>query len=137
VAWRETPDRLDIKVQTPCAEADLDITAFIADAPAPLPPGSPFADLREARLFAGPLPYTFDYEPQTHSIILIEGERDSWHPKPIKVEVRKVGFFGRPSFKGITPVLANAFLVSGIPYRWKQGVREPLPKDQSAQSGAA
>jgi hypothetical protein len=133
VTWRETPDRLDIKVQTPRAEADLDVTAFIADAAAPLPPGSPFADLRQARLFAGPLPYTFDYEPQTHSIILIEGERDSWHPKPITVEVRKAGFFGQSSFKGITPVLANAFLVSGIPYRWKRGVRDPLPKGQMAQ----
>ena len=126
VAWRETPNRLEISVRTPRAEADLDLTAFIADTPATLPVGSPFPDQRQARLFAGPLPFTFDYEPETHSIILIEGERKEWHPKPVRVEVRAAGFFDGVPFQEIKPVLANAFLVSNVPYRWKRGVREAL-----------
>jgi len=127
VQWRETPDRLDIKVSTPQTEADLDFTAFLKTEPAPLPAGSPFPDHRRARLFAGPLPFTFDYEPQTHSIILIEGEREEWHPKPIEVEVREAAFFQQSAFNNTRPILANAFIVSGIPYRWKRGVRQPLP----------
>jgi hypothetical protein len=129
VKWRETPQQLEIKVSTPHAEADLEITAFITDSPAPLPIGSPFPDQRKARLFAGPLPFTFDYERETHSIILIEGERDEWSPKPIQVDVRKVTFFDQMHFRGTKPILANAFLVSQIPYRWKRGVREMLPRD--------
>jgi hypothetical protein len=128
VDWREQADRLEIRVRTPRAEADLDLTAFIEDTPAPLPPGSPFPDHRQARLFAGPLPFTFDYEPETHSIVMIEGEREEWHPKPIRVDVRQAAFLGAARFQKIQPVLANAFLVSGVPYRWKRGVRELLPR---------
>ena len=127
VDLRETADRLDVKVSTPQAEADLDFTALLKESPAPLPVESPFPDQRRARLFAGPLPFTFDYEPETHSIILIEGEREKWHPQPIEVEVRQATFFNQSAFNKARPRLANAFIVSGIPYRWKRGVREPLP----------
>jgi hypothetical protein len=127
VDWREAPGEIEIKVQTPNAEADLEATVFLSDAPAPLPDGSPFPDQRRARLFAGPLPFTFDYEPETHSIILIEGERESWHPKPVTVAVRKATFLDQKPFIAAKPLLANAFLVSGTPYRWKRGTREALP----------
>lgn len=129
VNWLESSNRLDVTVSTPDAEADLDFTAFLDDAPTPLPSGSPFPDERRARLFAGPLPFTFDYEAETHSIVLIEGERERWHPKPIKVQVRQATFLSQPPFAACKPVLANAFLVSGIPYRWKRGRREPLPSN--------
>jgi uncharacterized protein YqjF (DUF2071 family) len=125
--WRETPDQLDIEVSTPHAAADLNFTAFLKEDPAPLPAESPFPAHRRARLFAGPLPFTFDYESETHSIILIEGEREEWHPKPLEVEVRQATFFDQSAFKKTRPILANAFIVSGIPYRWKRGAREPLP----------
>jgi len=128
VNWRERPGRLDIRVKTPRAEADLDLTAHIENLPALLPDGSPFHTYREARLFAGPLPFTFDYEPETHSIVMIEGEREAWHPKPVRVEVRRATFFHREPFRRVVPVLANAFLIGGVPYRWKRGVREPLPE---------
>lgn len=52
--------RLHWTIRTPRAEADLDVTAHISGEPAPLPAGSPFRSLAEARRFAGPLPYTFD-----------------------------------------------------------------------------
>ena len=128
VTCRENSGQLDIKVSTPGAEADLDITALIDAPPAPLPIGSPFLDQRTARLFAGPLPFTFDYEPQTHSIVLIEGQRNRWSPKPVQVDVRKATFFNQTHFHGSEPILANAFLVSQIPYRWKRGLRERLPR---------
>lgn len=128
VALMESATALEIRVQTPQAEADLHVIADLASRPAPLPPGSPFADLREARKFGGPLPFTFDYEKETHSLVLIEGVREHWNPQPVRVEVRQSTFFRQPPFCKASPVLANAFHVSNIPYLWKRGVRVSLPR---------
>jgi hypothetical protein len=127
VGCEQRDSQLEIAIQTPNAEADLHIVADLQQAPA-LPAGSPFTNFHEARLFAGPLPFTFDYEAETHSIVMIEGVRENWKPRPVAVEVRTVTFFDRPPFSGFKPALASAFHVENIPYRWKRGVREPLPK---------
>lgn len=120
--------RMEIRIQTPQAEADLRLVADLGSRPAPLPDGSPFADLHEARLFAGPLPFTFDYEQKTHSVVMIEGVRKDWRPQPIRVEVSENTFFQQPPFAGAKPILANAFHVENIEYQWRRGVREALPK---------
>lgn len=127
VEMREEGSRLSVRITTPGAEADLSVTAELGGEPAPLPEGSPFADLREARRFAGPLPFTFDYESGTHSIVRIEGVRSNWNPQPVRVDVERCTFFDHPPFNQTTPVLANAFHIQDIPYRWKRGVVEPLP----------
>ena len=117
---------MSVRIRTPRSEADLDVEADLAPAAAP-PEGSPFADLRAARKFAGPLPFTFDHEPQTRSIVVIEGERQAWDPRPVTVRSWRSSFLeGR--FAGHRPVLANAFYVAGIDYRWKRGVVEPIPE---------
>jgi hypothetical protein len=123
---REEGDRLEVRVRTPAGEADLDVTADLHTHPQAPPPGSPFHDLREARMFAGPLPFTFDYERETHSIIVIEGERERWDPQPVSVDVRRNTFLDRPPFDACPRVLANAFHIRDVPYRWLPGVREPL-----------
>lgn len=125
---REESGRLEVRVVTPDAEADLDLSADLGSRPAPLPPGSPFRDATDARKFAGPLPFTFDYEEQTHSIVIIEGVREHWDPHPIRVDVRQNTFLKRPPFSSASAVLANAFHVERVPYRWLPGVREPLPR---------
>lgn len=130
VNLRETDLRLEIEIKTPHAEADLHVVADLSSRPSPLPSGSPFADLREARLFAGPLPFTFDYEAKTHSIVMIEGVRENWKPSPISVEVLKNTFLSRPPFNRAMPLLANAFHIQHIPYRWERGVREALPMEE-------
>jgi hypothetical protein len=126
VDLRETADLLDIRIHTPRAEADLHVQADLRDFPATPPPGSPFRDLREARRFAGPLPFTFDYEPQTHSIVRIEGKRESWKPQPVRVQVHQNTFLEHPPFADVKPILANAFYVRNVPYHWKPGVLESL-----------
>jgi len=126
VEVEEQGDRLEIQIRTPQAEADLHVIADLGHPPSAPPSGSPFADLREARLFAGPLPFTFDYEEQSGSMILIEGVRDDWKPKPIEVEVLQNTFFRQAPFVGSQPVLANAFHVQNISYRWKRGRVERL-----------
>jgi len=110
-------------VQTPRSEADLEVVAHLADVPAPLPNGSPFRTLAEARRFAGPLPYTFDYEEATESIIGIRAMRQRWEPLPVAVDVRLNTFLEQEPFLSARPILANAFYVHDVPYRWEQGRR--------------
>ena len=113
-----TPDGsgdLDVWVRTSCA--GIGVSGECA-----LPSSSPFASIRDARRFAGPLPFTFDYEPETNSIVAIEARRTNWRPSPVEVDVRRIGFFDQPAFAGCTPRLAAAFRVSNIEYRWNRGV---------------
>src|SRR5205807_1888524 len=124
VDLRAQAQQLEIQIQTPNAEADLHVIADLGHSPVAPPQGSPFSDFREARLFAGPLPFTFDYEERTNSIITIEGIREDWKPKPVCVQVLQNTFLENPLFRSAQPLLANAFHVQNVPYRWKQGVLE-------------
>jgi uncharacterized protein DUF2071 len=123
---RLTSNTLEIHITTPEAEADLLVRAVIgkeADAP---PADSPFPDLKTARHFAGPLPFTFDYEPESNQMVIIKGVREDWKPKPVHVEVEQCTFLQKPPFETIPTRLANAFFVEKIPYQWTRGVVAPL-----------
>jgi hypothetical protein len=111
-------------VRTDDGAGDLEVEANLDDAR--LPDGSPFASVREALRFAGPLPFTFDYERETDAIVAIEGRRANWRPQPVRVDVRRISFFDQPPFQRCVPRLAAAFHVSGIDYRWERGVRHAL-----------
>lgn len=115
---------MHVAVVTPDHAGDLDVTAHAAQPT--LPPGSPFHSWREARRFAGPLLYTFDYEPETHAIVAIKALRTNWKPAPVRVDVQRIAFFDQPAFQGCTPILAAAFHVNDIDYQWERGVRYPL-----------
>jgi uncharacterized protein YqjF (DUF2071 family) len=128
VKVQDSAHRLEIDVQTPNAEADLHVIADLTTRPAAPPVGSPFRNFHEARLFAGPLPFTFDYEASSHSIIMIEGVRREWKPVAVNVDVLRRTFFEQVAFRGAEPILANAFHVKNIPYKWKRGVLEYLPQ---------
>lgn len=117
-------DAIDVDVRTADGAGDLRITAHPRDHR--LPDGSPFASVREAARFAGPLPFTFDYEAETHAIVAIQAARTNWTPRPIGVDVKRVAFFDQPMFRGCTPVLAAAFHVADVDYHWKRGVRHAL-----------
>jgi hypothetical protein len=128
VQCAQKEDLLEIRVQSPREEADLELVADLAGKPAPLPDGSPFPTLQEARKYAGPLPFTFDYEPETRSMIIVQGVRKEWDPQPVRVEVKRNTFFHRAPFAQTDPILANAFHFAHVPYLWKRGIREPLPE---------
>jgi hypothetical protein len=117
--------RIHVSVRTPDRGGDVEVT--VDPAANVLPSGSPFPSVRDARRFAGPLPFTFDYEHETHAIIAIRATRTNWRPAPVAVNVQRVTFFERPEFAGCTPILAAAFHVKGIDYRWERGVRHGLP----------
>jgi len=84
-----------------------------------LPEHSPFADWKEARRFAGPLPFTFSYKKKTKEVLIIEGVRQNWTPNPVKVIDYNFNFLS--TLKLENPLLANAFLITNIPYQWKKG----------------
>ena len=117
---------LEVAVRTPAGDADLDAVADLANAPGPLPAGSPFASVADARRFAGPLPRTFDYEPETRSVVMVRGRGSHWEPRSVAVTVRACGFLAHGPLAGCTPVLANAFHAAGVDYRWERGVRVPV-----------
>ena len=122
-------DELRVVVTTPDGAGDLDVGVGAGDTwtrssspDAVLPVSSPFSTVREARRFAGPLPFTFDYEAETDSIVAIAARRTNWKPMPIDVDVHRVAFFDQPAFAGCTPRLAAAFRVDNVDYRWNRGV---------------
>ena len=84
-----------------------------------LPEHSPFSDWKEARKFAGPLPFTFTFNPATNEVLIIEGVRQNWTPNPVKVINYEFDFLN--SLKLVNPILANAFVIKNIPYYWKKG----------------
>jgi len=120
---------LEILITTPKAQADLSVRAFIDKEADALPSTSPFPDLKTARHFAGPLPFTFDYEPESHQMVIIEGVRTNWKPKPVYVEVERCTFLDQLPFATIPVRLANAFFIESIPYRWKRGIVAPLSRE--------
>ena len=99
------------------SELDVEVNAEKEDVA--LPQHSPFNDWKEARRFAGPLPFTFTYNKATKEVLIIEGVRENWTPRAVEVLKHEVGFIKQKNFKGI--VLANAFIIENIPYYWKKG----------------
>jgi uncharacterized protein YqjF (DUF2071 family) len=118
--------RLEVRIRTAQREADLHVVADLASSPAPLPPGSPFRTMEDARTFAGPLPYTFSYDEDARKMVVVKGLRSSWDPQPVRVEVKEASYLERPPFVGAGVRLANAFYVKDVPYAWKPGVLEDL-----------
>lgn len=88
-----------------------------------LPAHSPFADWKEARKYAGPLPFTFTYNTEKKEVLIIEGVRQDWIPKPVKVLHYDFEFLQTLNLEN--PVLANAFIIRNIPYYWKKGKIDP------------
>jgi hypothetical protein len=126
VRLRQDRQQLEVTITTAAAEADLHVIADLDKEATELPAQSPFVDWHQARLFAGPLPFTFDHEPETNSIVVIEGVRESWKPRPVHVEVLQNTFFNDARYEGTHPRLASAFHIENVNYRWKRGVIAPL-----------
>jgi uncharacterized protein YqjF (DUF2071 family) len=115
-----TKDAAALKVRS--EQADLDIEIDLKSENVHLPQFSPFKDWKEARRFAGPLPFTFSYNARNKEVLIIEGVRDNWNPKPVEVIKSHVGFIEKLQFHDC--VLANAFILQNIPYYWKKGEKD-------------
>ena len=84
-----------------------------------MPTESPFDHWKDARKFSGPLPHTFTYNEAKQTVLIIEGVRKNWKPKPIEVTAYQFAFLNQLQLTGA--LLANAFEVKHIPYHWKKG----------------
>lgn len=91
-----------------------------------LPVGSPFNDWKEARRYAGPLPFTFTYDAINKEVLIIEGVRENWKPSPVRVLDYHFSFIDKLNFGDAS--LANAFIIRNIPYYWKKGKIEQWNK---------
>ena len=101
------------------SQSNLDVEVKLALEDVPLPAYSPFKDWKEARRFAGPLPFTFTYSKEKKQVLIIEGVRENWIPRAVEVIKEDVGFIKSLRLNNV--VLANAFLIQNIPYYWKKG----------------
>lgn len=84
-----------------------------------LPKNSPFSTWKEARRYAGPLPFTFTYKPKNNEVVIVEGVRQNWTPSPITVQQADIPFINSLGLNSV--VLANAFIINDVPYYWKKG----------------
>ena len=103
---KSTQSNLSIKIDTTAGDISL-------------PLNSPFADWKEARRFAGPLPFTFTYLANSKEVLIIEGTRENWIPKPVNVMDHSISFLESLHLKKV--VLANVFIIQNVPYSWKKG----------------
>ncbi len=107
-------------------QSNFNIAVEVTGEEVALPASSPFTDWKEARRFAGPLPFTFTYDAARKEVLMIEGVRQNWVPAPIKVTDYNISFIHSLNLTGA--VLANAFIINNIPYYWKKGKKEQWKK---------
>lgn len=115
IRQEENADSLSIS----STHSNLKVVIDTSETKVALPPNSPFADWKEARRFAGPLPFTFTYDAAKKEVLIIEGVRQNWTPQPVKVLECRSGFLD--SLQLQNHVLANAFIIRQVPYYWKKG----------------
>lgn len=116
----ETAAETRVETSLPDGTQTLAIAFEQPDNSVSLPEGSPFPDWRTARLFAGPMPFTFS-PTRSGAFVVVEGSRQDWVPRPIHVQEWDVGLFAEAPLREAQPILANAFAVENVPYRWKKG----------------
>ena len=104
-------------------QSDFELHAKL-NAEAGLPTDSPFREWKEARRFAGPLPFTFSYNAPQQEVYIIEGVRSNWKPTPIEVNRFRFSYLESLNLKKYQ--LANAFVIQDIPYFWRKGRKESL-----------
>lgn len=109
-------------LQVKSEQSGLHIVADSSSTEVALPPNSPFANWKEARRFAGPLPFTFSYNATAKKVLIIEGVRTQWQPQPVAIKQCEVAFLQTLQLSSAN--LASAFVVNNIPYYWKKGKTE-------------
>ena len=133
VETERSAESLKVRIESVDGRGDVSIRADLCTVDGFLPSGSPFSSEREARRFTGPMPYTFHYEQETHSIVRIEGVRKQWRPRLIGVTVNHLHFLEQEVFSDVEPVLASCFYIEGVDYLWRRGIRELIRTPESRE----
>ncbi|MGD1842327.1 MAG: DUF2071 domain-containing protein [Thermonemataceae bacterium] len=121
IQWKRDKSTLEVWSETAEPIKKLQVKAlWPTEETAPLSVHSPFESWKEARRFAGPLPFTFTYQEEAKQMTIIEGVRQHWQPQPVQIEKAQIGFI-EAEFPDTTPLLANSFVVQQVPYWRKKG----------------
>ena len=116
--WREEVDSV-VKIKSSKSNFRLNYRNSLTGESVRLPRSSVFGSWKEARRFAGPLPFTFEVDKPKREVLIIEGVRQHWDPRPIEVISYNFEFIDNLNFDEIR--LSNAFEIEDIPYYWKKG----------------
>lgn len=84
-----------------------------------LPKESPFISLKEAKKFAGPMPFTFSHLVGDNKLLTVEGKRQTWQVNPIAVQSLTMPDFALEHFPEAK--LASAFKIENVDYNWQKG----------------
>ena len=121
IQWTKSEKEITVLSKKTDGTTDFEVAVHWKNNEIALPENSVFVNWKEARRFAGPLPFTFDFETKKNQMIIIEGVRENWEPRPVEVTKANISFLQNPQFQGVLPILANAFVIENIPYSWKKG----------------
>jgi hypothetical protein len=72
------------------------------------------------------MPFTFTCERKKNRVLIVEGMRSGWKPRPVQILSHHVPYLEQLGLGHA--VLANAFMVENIPYHWKKGRIETWPE---------
>lgn len=108
------------RIQSPSTGMDITADLSLGDS-TPLAENSPFSSWKDARMFAGPMPFTFSVN--SKEVVIVEGKRSKWQPQPVRIVAANIPQLNQ--FSNTLPQLANAFVTEHIPYEWSRGRREP------------
>ncbi len=126
----------DFFVDVDASDAKVAVAGEHADGPEQasslLPEGSCFSSWKDARRFAGPMPYTFSMVADPTQVLVVEGVRQQWRPRGVRVREATVPFFAERGLDGAS--LASAFIVEDVPYHWKAGRLEHWAPANAAAS---
>ncbi len=112
-------ERLNDRITIHSSQSKLTIQVKTNATNPNLPIHSPFANWKEARRFAGPLPFTFSYNQPKQEVLIVQGDREHWIPQPVEIVEATIDFLQQDTYKGIVP--ACAFLIENIDYHWQKG----------------
>lgn len=115
IRFDERPGVLEVVARTAGGAADVRVIADLTSRPAPLPTGSPFLSLQDARLFGGAASRLDHEDPSGGITVPARPARDA---QPISVDVRELAFFDQAPFDLRAPMLACAFHEADVEYVW-------------------
>lgn len=127
-SWERHGDDQRVRVRSRWRGSDLEV-ATRRDRPPSPPAGSPFDRWEDAAPFSGPLPWTFADTGQADTVVAVKGVRSTWDPQPVTVLSHHIALFEQPPFAGSDPIVAAAFHVADVDYRWRAGDLEAVQQD--------
>lgn len=122
IRFEERPGILEIVAHTAGGVADAHVVADLTSRPAPLPHGSPFPSVQDARSFDRAASGFHLQGPREGGT---RASRPAREAQPISVDVRRLAFLDETPFDLRAPTLAFAFHDADMEYVWERARSAP------------